>query len=210
MKLTFRFLSVFVALTGAISFAFLVVAIGTDFWYIIDASKLETFSNSTHHLSSHSGLWRTCKFESKCFDLMNPFWKGKANLTASQRQILNLHGAFVILLPLSLILMIFGGIAGFISILVRAYSLLLLTGILFLFGALVTLAGISVYVGYSAAAFKEAVNLSGKDILEDINIGFGWSLALVWISLTAEVFTGVAFILAAKLTGMKERHEGSP
>ncbi|XP_051877870.1 transmembrane protein 114 [Pristis pectinata] len=207
MKLTFSFLSVSVALTGAISFVFLVVAIGTDFWYIIDASKLETLSNSTHHLSSHSGLWRTCKFESKCFNLMNPFWKGNASLTASQRRILNLHGTFLILLPLSLILMIFGGIAGFISILARAYALLVLTGILFLFGALVTLAGVSVYIGYSAAAFKEAVYLSGKNVLEDINIRFGWSLALAWISLIAEVFTGVAFILAAKLTGVKERHE---
>ncbi|XP_078096002.1 transmembrane protein 114 [Mustelus asterias] len=207
MKLTFGMLSVSVVLTGAMSFVFLVVAIGTDFWYIIDASKLETFSNFSHQLSSHSGLWRTCKFQSKCFHLINPFWQGNANFTASQRQLLNMHGTFVILFPLSLILMVFGGMVGFISILARAYALLLLTGTLFLFGALVTLGGVSVYIGYSAAAFKEAVCLSGKKILEDITIRFGWSLALAWISFTAEVFTGVAFILAAKLTGMKRRRE---
>ncbi|XP_069761555.1 transmembrane protein 114 isoform X1 [Narcine bancroftii] len=152
-------------------------------------------------------LWH--KVQSKCFHLMNPFWKGNTNLTVSQKQLLNMHGTFVVLLPLSLILMIFGGIAGFISILARAYALLLLTGTLFLFGALVTLAGVSVYIGYSAAAFKEAVYLSGKSMLEDINIKFGWSLALAWISLIAEVFTGVAFILAAKLSGVKKRHEES-
>ncbi|XP_072415691.1 transmembrane protein 114 isoform X2 [Chiloscyllium punctatum] len=161
MKLTFGVLSVSVALTGAISFVFLVVAIGTDFWYIIDASKLQTSSNSSDHLSSHSGLWRTCKFQSKCFHLINPFWQGDTNFTDSQRQLLTL----------------------------------------------VTLGGVSVYIGYSAAAFKAAVCLSGKKILEDINIRFGWSLALAWISFVAEVFTGVAFIIAAKLTSMRRRQE---
>lgn len=48
-----------------------------------------------------------------------------------------MHGTLVILLPLSLILMIFGGMIGFISILARAYLLLLITGLLFLFGGIV-------------------------------------------------------------------------
>lgn len=45
-----------------------------------------------------------------------------------------MHGTFLILLPLSLILMVFGGMAGFLSFLLRAARLLLLTGSLFLFG----------------------------------------------------------------------------
>ena len=45
-----------------------------------------------------------------------------------------MHGTFVILLPLSLILMVFGGMTGFLSFLLRASCLLLLTGTLFLFG----------------------------------------------------------------------------
>nr|XP_025041196.1 transmembrane protein 114 isoform X2 [Pelodiscus sinensis] len=65
---------------------------------------------------------------------MNPFWHENINMTASHKQLLNMHGTFVILLPLSLILMIFGGMTGFISILARAYLLLLMTGMLFLFG----------------------------------------------------------------------------
>lgn len=48
-----------------------------------------------------------------------------------------MHGTFVILMPLSLIVMIFGGMTGFISILARAYLLLLTTGLLFLFGGII-------------------------------------------------------------------------
>lgn len=47
---------------------------------------------------------------------------------------LAMHGTFVILLPLSLIVMVFGGMTGFLSFLLRAHLLLLLTGTLFLFG----------------------------------------------------------------------------
>ncbi|KAM9222735.1 LOW QUALITY PROTEIN: transmembrane protein 114 [Leptosomus discolor] len=232
MKVNLGVLSLFVALVGVSSFVFLVVAIATDFWYIIDASKLETSRNGTDALSSHSGLWRTCRVRSKCYPLINPFWHENANITDSHRQLLYMHGTFVILMPLSLILMIFGGMAGFISILARAYLLLLMTGLLFLFGgghgtqltllkmstkrsfpflltkALVTLTGISVYIAYSAAAFEEAVCLlRSKDLLVEIDIRFGWSLVLVWISFVAEVLTGAVFLLAARVVGLKRRRE---
>uniref|UniRef100_W5MI27 Transmembrane protein 114 n=2 Tax=Lepisosteus oculatus TaxID=7918 RepID=W5MI27_LEPOC len=118
-----------------------------------------------------------------------------------------MHGTFVVLLPLSLIVMVFGGMAGFISILARAYLLLLLTGFIFLFGALITLAGVSVYVAYSAAAFKEALCLSGRKTLENIDIRFGWSLALAWISFIAEVLTSLAFLLASRIVGLRRRQE---
>lgn len=61
------------ALTGALSFVLLAAAIGTDFWYIIDTERLErggpgawgpagTVNRSQlEPLSSHSGLWRTCR-----------------------------------------------------------------------------------------------------------------------------------------------------
>ncbi|ELW72133.1 Transmembrane protein 114 [Tupaia chinensis] len=52
-----------------------------------------------------------------------------------------MHGTFVILLPLSLILMVFGGMTGFLSFLLQASLLLLLTGTLFLFGGLRALRG---------------------------------------------------------------------
>uniref|UniRef100_A0A803VBB5 Transmembrane protein 114 n=1 Tax=Ficedula albicollis TaxID=59894 RepID=A0A803VBB5_FICAL len=146
--------------------------------------------------------------QSECYPLINPFWHENANITDSHRQLLYMHGTFVILMPLSLILMIFGGMTGFISILARAYLLLLMTGLLFLFGALVTLTGISVYIAYSAAAFQEAVCLlRSKDLLVEIDIRFGWSLALVWISFVAEVLTGAVFLLAARVVGLKRQHE---
>ncbi|KAL9835801.1 transmembrane protein 114 [Geothlypis trichas] len=233
MRVNLGALSLFVALVGLSSFIFLVVAIATDFWYIIDASKLEASQNGTDALSSHSGLWRTCRVRSECYPLINPFWHENANITESHRQLLYMHGTFVILMPLSLILMIFGGMTGFISILARAYLLLLMTGLLFLFGgnlhriqctllkmstnqvfpflltkALVTLTGISVYIAYSSAAFQEAVCLlRSKDLLVEIDIRFGWSLALVWISFVAEVLTGAVFLLAARVVGVKRQRE---
>lgn len=42
--------------TGLLSFSFLAVAIGTDYWYIIDVNS-PNYTGSDD-LSSHSGLWR--------------------------------------------------------------------------------------------------------------------------------------------------------
>ncbi|XP_043834659.1 transmembrane protein 114 isoform X1 [Dromiciops gliroides] len=218
------------ALSGALSFVLLAAAIGTDFWYIIDTARLEQRGpggpgaggardpssgnagglnqSQPEPLSSHSGLWRTCRVQSKCTPLMNPFWQENVTISDSDRQLLTMHGTFVILLPLSLILMVFGGMTGFISILARAHLLLLMTGMLFLFGALVTLAGISVYIAYSAAAFQEAVCLlEEKDLLDQVDIRFGWSLALGWISFISELLTGAAFLLAARVVGLKRRQD---
>lgn len=61
------------ALAGALSFVLLAAAIGTDFWYIIDTRRLESGAREVQDgaeganrsqlepLSSHSGLWRTCR-----------------------------------------------------------------------------------------------------------------------------------------------------
>nr|XP_020008211.1 transmembrane protein 114-like [Castor canadensis] len=115
-----------------------------------------------------------------------------------------MHGTFVILLPLSLILMVFGGMTGFLSFLLRAYLLLLLTGTLFLFGALVTLAGISVYIAYSAAAFRAALCvLEEGTLLDQVDIHFGWSLALGWISFISELLTAAAFLASARVLHLR-------
>ncbi|XP_030858752.2 transmembrane protein 114 isoform X1 [Gorilla gorilla gorilla] len=208
------------ALTGALSFVLLAAAIGTDFWYIIDTERLERIGpgaqdllgsinrSQPEPLSSHSGLWRTCRVQSPCTPLMNPFRLENVTVSESSRQLLTMHGTFVILLPLSLILMVFGGMTGFLSFLLRAYLLLLLTGILFLFGAMVTLAGISVYIAYSAAAFREALCLlEEKALLDQVDIRFGWSLALGWISFIAELLTGAAFLAAARELSLRQRQD---
>ncbi|XP_048188891.1 transmembrane protein 114 isoform X1 [Perognathus longimembris pacificus] len=199
------------AVTGALSFVLLATAIGTDFWYIIDTERLERSSAGSEDrgrlepLSSHSGLWRTCRAQSpSCTPLMNPFWQGNLTVSDSSRQLLTMHGTFVILLPLSLILMVFGGMTGFLSFLLRAYLLLLLSGTLFLFGALVTLAGMSVYIAYSAAAFRAALCLLEEQALLDrVDIRFGWSLALGWVSFGFELLTGAAFLAAARVLGLR-------
>ncbi|KAM6156316.1 transmembrane protein 114 isoform 1-T1 [Rhynchocyon petersi] len=208
------------ALTGALSFVLLAAAISTDFWYIIDTQRLEhsapgaqdrggaTNRSQPEPLSSHSGLWRTCRVQSPCTPLMNPFWQENVTVSDSSRQLLTMHGTFVILLPLSLILMVFGGMMGFLSFLVRAHLLILLTGVLFLFGAVVTLAGISVYIAYSAAAFQEALCLlEEKALLDQVDIRFGWSLALGWISFIAELLTAAAFLAAARELTLRQRQD---
>ncbi|XP_026376146.1 transmembrane protein 114 isoform X1 [Ursus maritimus] len=208
------------ALTGALSFVLLAAAIGTDFWYIIDTERLERGGpgargragpanrSQLEPLSSHSGLWRTCRVQSPCVPLMNPFWQENVTVSDSSRQLLTMHGTFVILLPFSLILMVFGGMTGFLSFLLRVSVLLLLTGTLFLFGALVTLAGISVYIAYSAAAFREALCLlEEKALLDQVDIRFGWSLALGWMSFIAELLTGAAFMGAARVLSLRQRQD---
>uniref|UniRef100_A0ABM5F094 Transmembrane protein 114 isoform X2 n=1 Tax=Pogona vitticeps TaxID=103695 RepID=A0ABM5F094_9SAUR len=152
------------ALFGVLGFVFLVAAIGTDFWYLVDASKLERLSNSTERLSSHSGLWRTCRFQSTCQPMVNPFKPDTENITASHKQLLTL----------------------------------------------ITLAGLSLYISYSAAALKEARFLMGTNrLLDHINIQFGWSLAFAWFSFVAEVLTGLAFLLMSRMIGLERRRDRS-
>ncbi|XP_045572039.1 transmembrane protein 114-like [Salmo salar] len=131
VRLTLGALAVFVAVCGVSSFVLLGVAIGTDYWYLIDVSQRQ--NNSNLSLSSHSGLWRTCNSQQLCQPFVNPF-EGGQNLTDSYRQLLNMHGTFMVLLPLSMIIMVVGGLMGFIGLLARAYLLLLMTGVLLLLG----------------------------------------------------------------------------
>ncbi|XP_070267668.1 transmembrane protein 114 isoform X1 [Myotis yumanensis] len=220
MRVPLAVLAGVAALAGALSFVLLAAAIGTDFWYIIDTRRLESGAREVRDgagganrsqlepLSSHSGLWRTCRVQSPCAPLMNPFWQENVTVSDSSRQLLTMHGTFVILLPLSLILMVFGGMTGFLSFLLRASLLLLLTGTLFLFGALITLAGISIYIAYSAAAFREALCLLEETaLLDQVDIRFGWSLALGWVSFIAELLTGAAFLAAARVLNLRRRQD---
>lgn len=74
--------------------------------------------------------------------------------------------------------------------------------------ALVTLAGISVYIAYSAAAFREALCLlEEKALLDQVDIRFGWSLALGWLSFIAELLTGAAFMGAARVLSLRQRQD---
>lgn len=73
MRVPLAVLAGVAALAGALSFVLLAAAIGTDFWYIIDTRRLESGAREVRGgagganrsqlepLSSHSGLWRTCR-----------------------------------------------------------------------------------------------------------------------------------------------------
>ncbi|XP_052050851.1 transmembrane protein 114 isoform X2 [Apodemus sylvaticus] len=161
------------ALSGALSFVLLAAAISTDFWYIIDTERLERSiqgardqgsANRSQHepLSSHSGLWRTCRVQSSCTPLMNPFWQENVTVSDSSRQLL----------------------------------------------AMVTLTGISIYIAYSAAAFREAVCLlEERALLDQVDIRFGWSLALGWISFVSELLAGVVFLAAARVLSLSQTQD---
>ncbi|XP_045849981.1 transmembrane protein 114 isoform X2 [Meles meles] len=174
MRVNLGMLAGAAALTGALSFVLLAAAIGTDFWYIIDTERLEQGGpgawgragaanrSQLEPLSSHSGLWRTCRVQSSCVPLMNPFWQENVTVSDSSRQLLTL----------------------------------------------VTLAGISVYIAYSAAAFREALCLlEEKALLDQVDIHFGWSLALGWMSFIAELLTGAAFMGAARMLRLRQRQD---
>ncbi|XP_038844631.1 transmembrane protein 114-like [Salvelinus namaycush] len=134
-----------------------------------------------------------------CQPFVNPF-EGGQNLTDSYRHLLSMHGTFMVMLPLSMIIMVVGGLMGFIGLLARAYLLLLMSGVLLLLGALSSLTGVSVYMAYSSAVFQEAlclaeqmgVNMKGVQIL------YGWSLVLAWISSGTLLFTSAGFLLACR------------
>lgn len=80
---------------------------------------------------------------------------------------------------------------------------------------MVTLCGVCVYVAYSAAAYREAVRLlmsvggnGSKTLEDDIDIRFGWSLALACVSLVGETLTGTAFLATAwRLSHHRSREE---
>ncbi|XP_048343826.1 transmembrane protein 235 isoform X2 [Sphaerodactylus townsendi] len=160
------------ALSGILSFGLLAAAIGTDYWYLIrvEAAGRNGSAWEAEQLSSHSGLWRLCE---------------------------GMQRAFVVLLPLSLILLVFGWICGIISSLVRSTRFLLFTGCYFLQGALLTLVGTTVYICYSRAAFTETVQMFDRQRFEHVLIAFGWSLALAWLSFGTEALAGILFLLAA-------------
>ncbi|XP_072414827.1 transmembrane protein 235 isoform X1 [Chiloscyllium punctatum] len=192
-------------LTGLSSFVFLAVAIGTDYWYIIDVSNSRyNYGEHWEDLNSHSGLWRICEGKNACIALIDPFGEENESVPESQRHLLFMQKVFVILLPLSLVLLVLGGICGLVSSLAHGLYMLLFTGSYFLLGGALTLAGISVYIAYSKAAFAIAMSLYGHKLFDNVYIGFSWSMGLACLSCVLEVIAGALFLLAAKLTAVQQ------
>ncbi|KAL8163398.1 UNVERIFIED_CONTAM: hypothetical protein K2H54_019594 [Gekko kuhli] len=200
------------ALSGILSFACLAVALGTDYWYLIRvepaAGRKGGAGEEAERLSSHSGLWRLCEGRNACMPLIDPFGTESWQVPASLQYLIGMHRAFAVLLPLSLILLVFIWICGIISSLARSSRFLLFTGCCFLQGVgvqkqatlrtLLTLAGTTIYICYSRAAFIETVQMFDRQRFEHVRIAFGWSLALAWLSFGTEVLAGILFLLAAR------------
>ncbi|XP_038633578.1 transmembrane protein 235-like isoform X2 [Scyliorhinus canicula] len=76
-------------LTGLSSFVFLTVAIGTDYWYVIDVSNSRyNYGEDWEDLNSHSGLWRICEGKNACIALIDPFGEESQNVPESQHHLL--------------------------------------------------------------------------------------------------------------------------
>ncbi|KAL3987030.1 suppressor of tumorigenicity protein 14 [Sarotherodon galilaeus] len=191
-------------LTGLLSFCLLAVAIGTDYWYIIDVNK-PNYTGSDD-LSSHSGLWRI--IEGANWSSVTPsFTANMSNLTEAERHLVGLHKVVVILLPLSLVLLVFGWIFGLVSSLASSPKLLAASASYFLLCSLFTLSGVSVYIKYSNQAMEEFQRTVPPENLVYVNVSFGWSLATAWLSYSLEVATGLLLMLAARITQMKGHYD---
>uniref|UniRef100_A0A8C7MVA7 Transmembrane protein 235 n=1 Tax=Oncorhynchus kisutch TaxID=8019 RepID=A0A8C7MVA7_ONCKI len=186
--------------SGLLSFSFLAVAIGSDYWYIIDVNKAN--QSDLEDLSSHSGLWRIRE------GMSTTMYSVFLQLTVTLLCILGLpadsHKVIVTLLPLSLLLVVLGGICGLVSSLARNPSLLAGSASYFLFCSLFTLSGLSVYVSYC----QRARELLEPEILASVHVSYGWSLGMACLSFSLEVTAGLLLMLAARKAHLMGRDHG--
>uniref|UniRef100_A0A673LTS2 Transmembrane protein 235b n=1 Tax=Sinocyclocheilus rhinocerous TaxID=307959 RepID=A0A673LTS2_9TELE len=196
MKITYGFVVVGGGLTGVLSFISLALAIGTEYWYIIEDKR----TNHTDSARTNSGLWgvtdgMTLNFHSQLnsYDLLHSV----------------MHSVIAILLPLSLVMLVFGGICGLVSSLGKIVaSALLLTYIVFIFLAcLLTLSGVSLYIRYSQKALEETERRMGREQMAQVHTSFGWSMGMAWISFLLEVITGLLLLLAVRLVPLTQYEE---
>ncbi|XP_062263440.1 transmembrane protein 235-like [Platichthys flesus] len=200
-----RYGSVIVAAGGSalLSFCLLAVAIGTDYWYIIDVTKPN--HTGSDDLSSHSGLWRI--YGANSSSVIPSFTANMSSLSEVERHLLGLHKVVVILLPLSLVMLVFGWIFGLVSSLARSPKLLAGSATHLLLCSFFTLCGVSIYIKYSNRAMEEFQQIVSPEDLVYVHVSFGWSLALAWLSYSLEVTTGLLLMLAATITHMKGRYD---
>ncbi|XP_041813726.1 transmembrane protein 235-like [Chelmon rostratus] len=190
--------------TGLLSFSLLAVAIGTDYWYIIDVNKPN--HTGPDELSSHSGLWRINEGANRS-SVIPSFTANMSSLSEAERHLLGLHKVVVIVLPLSLVLLVFGWILGLVSSFASRPNLLAGSASYFLFGSLFTLTGVSTYIKYSNQAMEEFQRMVSPENLANVDVSFGWSLAAAWLSYSLEVATALLLMLAARITQMKGHYD---
>ncbi|XP_033840329.1 transmembrane protein 235 isoform X1 [Periophthalmus magnuspinnatus] len=196
MKVPFGYLVIAAGVCGVLSFTFLATALGTDYWYIIEMNQVNT--SDLEDMSSHSGLWSINEGGKTHTDSIDSFNTDYSKFSEAELQMLKMHSAIVVLLPLSLVLLLLGGICGLVSSLARSPILLTGTASYFFICSLLTLSGVILYIVYSYQALVETERLVGQEGLSYIRTSFGWSLALAWLSYSLELLTGVLLLLAAR------------
>ncbi|XP_036428498.1 transmembrane protein 235 [Colossoma macropomum] len=196
MKVGFGSVVVTAGVNGILSFCFLALAIGTEYWYIIDDSR----TNLTEPEHVHSGFWGVS-------DDVQPFSEAPPNLSESAKHMQNMHNVIAILLPLSLVLLVFGGICGLVSSLARSRALLMGAASYFLLCSLLTLSGVSLYISYSQQALEETEKRMGPEQMALVHTSFGWSMGMAWLSFFLEVITGLLLLLAARMAQLTQYQE---
>uniref|UniRef100_A0A8C4Y5E5 Transmembrane protein 235 n=1 Tax=Gopherus evgoodei TaxID=1825980 RepID=A0A8C4Y5E5_9SAUR len=185
-------------LSSILSFGLLAVAIGSDYWYLVQVEP----ARDPESPNSHSGLWQVCEGRNVGVPLIDPFGSETQEVPTSLQHLICMHRALVVMLPLSLILLVFGWICGIVSSLAQSsLPFLPLAGLL-------TLTRISVYISYSEVAFAETVRMYNQQHFDHVHISFGWSMALAWLSFSSEVLAGSLLLLAAQLLGLQQQVGG--
>ncbi|CAJ1080740.1 transmembrane protein 235 isoform X1 [Xyrichtys novacula] len=194
MKVSYGCLVVSAGFCGLLSFALLATSLGTEYWYIIEMKN----ASDLEDMSSHSGLWTINEGGKMQTDSIDSFAADYSRYSETELHMLNMHRAIVVVLSLSLVLLLFGGIFGLVSSLARSPVLLTSTASFFFICSLLTLCGVSLYIIYSHQALAEIERLVGLEALSYIHTSFGWSMYLAWLSYGLELLAGV-LLLGARM-----------
>ncbi|XP_041942263.1 transmembrane protein 235-like [Alosa sapidissima] len=178
---------------GFLSFACLALAIGSEYWYIIDVNTNCSNSQSVVGVqSSHAGLWRIHEGHNLYVISLET-----SNHTALEKHLLSLHRAVVILLPMNLLLLVVGGICTLFSALMYSSCLLKASATYLLLCSVLTLSGVSIYVSYSQQALAEVQRTVDEATLSQVDPSFGWSLTVACLSFGLQVACGSVLLVAA-------------
>ncbi|XP_026207339.1 transmembrane protein 235 [Anabas testudineus] len=201
MKVRFGSLVITAGICGILSFAFLATSLGTEYWYIIEMNPMNM--TDIEDMSSHSGLWSINEGGKTYADFIASFTADYSRFSEIELHMQNMHSAIVVILPLSLILLLFGGICGLVSSMARSPALLMGTASYFFICSLLTLCGVSLYIIYSYEALAQTERLVGAEGLAYVHTSFGWSLGLAWLSYGLELLTGILLLIAAQMAKLQ-------
>ncbi|XP_031429368.1 transmembrane protein 235-like [Clupea harengus] len=183
---------------GFFSFGFLALAIGTEYWYVIDvnAGNCSDSQSMAGMQSSHAGLWRIYEGPDSSLYVISV---EASNHTAMEKHLLSLHRAVVILLPMNLLLLVVGGISSLYSALTNSTCLLKASAAYLLLCSLLTLSGVSIYITYSQQALAEVQRTVDEETLSRVHLSFGWSLTVACLSFSLQIASGILLLVAARI-----------